>query len=115
MSNAKYFKFIDKDSNKVESKVISYNGTIIPLPHSWTNQRVQVLFNDDTKQEFYVKDNGNMTYVMVGKIYVGGNVTVSLVSEKKSNIMSDTFERVVTGTVYVAMSVYIRVLTTIPM
>jgi hypothetical protein len=75
-TKSKYFQFID--NNLVSAQVISYNGTIIPLPKRWSNQEVEVIFSDGIGQRFYVRDNGNISYVSVAKIYLGSNVTVSL-------------------------------------
>ena len=87
-TRSKHFKFIS--SNVVESHVISYNGTIIPLPKNWSNKQVSVLFEDGINQEFYVKDNGNMSYVTVAKIYIGNNVQVRLKPDEQKQKERET-------------------------
>lgn len=104
---SKYFKFIDP--NTIESQVISYNGSIIPLPKEWGLRKVHVLFHDGLTQEYYVKDNGNIYYVSVAKIYLGTNVRVSLVPIKddKDSKFSTNLGKLAIGTLYSILSVSI--------
>lgn|SRR5574338_462027 len=104
---SKYFKFITDDS--VISQVISYNGSIIPLPKEWTLKKVKVLFDDGTEQEYFVKDGGNICYISVAKIFLGSDVAVSLIDEKDDN-NSSILGKAAIGLVYSVFSVYLVVI-----
>lgn len=99
---SKYFKFIDP--NTIESQVISYNGSIIPLPKEWALQKVHVLFNDGLIQEHYVKDSGNIYYISVAKIYLGTKVRVSLIPIKNKDGL---LGKISTSLIYSVLSVYL--------
>lgn len=101
---SKYFKFINPCT--IISQVISYNGSIIPLPKEWGLKKVYVQFHDGLTQEYYVKDNGNIYYVSVAKIYLGTNVKVSLISNK-DNRFSTNLGKMVIGMIYTMLSVYL--------
>lgn len=107
-NKSKYFQFIEKDV--IYSQVISYNGTIIPLPKDWALKKVQVTFHDGEKQEMYVKDNGNICYITCAKIYLGTNVKVNLLPNEKNNnnssLFSNTINKLAIGAIYLTLAIY---------
>lgn len=122
ITKSKYFQFITDDI--VESQIISYNGTIIPLPKDWSYRKVKVVFNDSISQEMYVKDNGNISYITVAKIYLGTSATVSLLPQEPTkkpqennnnndkipnldSFISNTLKNMATSAICLSLSIYI--------